>query len=501
MGSMFQNTLSQLANWMSVTTGANVADAFNMYASDMQLRIAAAQVATLLRRCLLPAIVRQHRQRGFNRMTYTKALGIDTIRSDMPAHSGADVDGFALECAYVAGALPWIMMRMEPAKGSSTPPKPTSGLKVIGHVRRVHLKRYHFPHFVPLTAAVMACDGLCKRYIEVNGPDSLMPNRKEPLTNEIISDILDLFHTGTKVGRRTIDSSSVAWSSIFTMYHLAAQTGMRKAEMTKAAGDKWTRKEVAMTNVRWLINGTIYNHLTPALADQLTDGRDYCLFTPPLSKADQLGLHWGACTIYLRYSKYDKICAARMLAHLELLRKVPPAKRADTPLFVDFTGAAFGAHAASDMFGKILLLVLPDPLHAKRYSMHSFRIYLACALLEAGASNGTIQTMLRWRSDEALKIYARINDYKYADWLTKASQAKVSNIRTTTLAENMKERGLVEGSNHAAFYDSWLRLAAKATVTDTSAERIPLHESADVVLRLHRSQKELLLMAEQEDDK
>ena len=29
----------------------------------------------------------------------------------------------------------------------------------------------------------------------------------------------------------------------------------------------------------------------------------------------------------------------------------------------------------------------------------------------------------------------------------------------------------------------------------------PLHESADVVLRLHRSQKELLLMAEQEDDK
>ena len=59
--------------------------------------------------------------------------------------------------------------------------------------------------------------------------------------------------------------------------------------------------------------------------------------------------------------------------------------------------------------------------------MHSFCIYLACALLEAGASNGTIQTMLRWRSDEALKIYARINDFKYADWLTKASQAKVSN--------------------------------------------------------------------------
>ena len=40
-----------------------------------------------------------------------------------------------------------------------------------------------------------------------------------------------------------------------------------------------------------------------------------------------------------------------------------------------------------------------------KYSMHSWRIYLACALLAAGASNGTIQAMLRWRSDEALKIY------------------------------------------------------------------------------------------------
>jgi hypothetical protein len=55
-----------------------------------------------------------------------------------------------------------------------------------------------------------------------------------------------------------------------------------------------------------------------------------------------------------------------MLAHLELLRKVSPDKRADTPLFVDFTGAAYGAHAVSDMFSEILLFVLPDPLHVRR---------------------------------------------------------------------------------------------------------------------------------------
>ena len=48
MGSMFQNTLSQLANWMSVTSGTRVPNAVDMHASSMQLRIAAAQVVVLM---------------------------------------------------------------------------------------------------------------------------------------------------------------------------------------------------------------------------------------------------------------------------------------------------------------------------------------------------------------------------------------------------------------------------------------------------------------------
>ena len=42
--------------------------------------------------------------------------------------------------------------------------------------------------------------------------------------------------------------------------------------------------------------------------------------------------------------------------------------------------------------------------------------------------------MLRWRSDDALRIYARINDYKYADWLDKAAGSSISSIRTATAA-------------------------------------------------------------------
>jgi len=44
------------------------------------------------------------------------------------------------------------------------------------------------------------------------------------------------------------------------------------------------------------------------------------------------------------------------------------------------------------------------------YSFHSFRIFLACALLAAGCPRWMIKRMLRWRGDESLEIYARVSD-------------------------------------------------------------------------------------------
>ena len=42
--------------------------------------------------------------------------------------------------------------------------------------------------------------------------------------------------------------------------------------------------------------------------------------------------------------------------------------------------------------------------------MHSFRIFLASALYAAGCPQERIMAMLRWKSAEALAIYARLND-------------------------------------------------------------------------------------------
>jgi hypothetical protein len=49
-----------------------------------------------------------------------------------------------------------------------------------------------------------------------------------------------------------------------------------------------------------------------------------------------------------------------------------------------------------------LIVAVRGAERAKSVSMHSWRVYLACALLSQGASFATIQAMLRWRSEDAL---------------------------------------------------------------------------------------------------
>ena len=70
----------------------------------------------------------------------------------------------------------------------------------------------------------------------------------------------------------------------------------------------------------------------------------------------------------------------------------------------------------------------------EQYSWHSARIYLACSLLDAGASNGQIQAMCRWLSEESLHIYARMNETTYTYWLQRALTANVNSVRATSLA-------------------------------------------------------------------
>ena len=92
------------------------------------------------------------------------------------------------------------------------------------------------------------------------------------------------------------------------------------------------------------------------------------------------------------------------------------------------------------------------------YSLHSFRIYLACALLDRGFSEAAIMAALRWKTCEALKIYARMGDAGYADMIETAATATV----TSTQCPNIPD---FDGAQKAA---AWI---AAAPAIDAAASR------------------------------
>ena len=403
-------------------------------------------------------------------------MGTAPLRNDRAANSGADEVGYERETLLLAAALPFIHRRMRRRPGWRTPPSPLSALQVLRGVRRVH-KRLGTP-MVPLTMAVVLVNRLLDNYVRLHGHDALQPKRKEPLTNPIICAMLSL-PQGTPVGKRRVDWSQLEWIALRAMYATLAQTGMRKSEVALPADDPFGKRHLSRAALAWRIGGRFVVSPTPEQLQCLSDG-DYALLTVAPSKADQFGLIWSPAPIVLPYhadAREHPICAARELAGLELAWPLHGEQRRAAPLFVDGQRRPLRHKHVDSTFQDMLLAAGVSPEQASTLSMHSWRIYLACALLAAGASTSQILSMLRWRSDEALRLYARLNDSDYATWLDAAADATIDSIRTSnvvTLAE----------AAAAQEHREWLRKAAQAHERLFDPTATPQHTHDDAVAEM-----------------
>jgi hypothetical protein len=79
-----------------------------------------------------------------------------------------------------------------------------------------------------------------------------------------------------------------------------------------------------------------------------------------------------------------------------------------------------------------------DVLHD--YSVHSFRIWVASALLAAKVPRENIKRLLRWRSDESLEVYARLNDEEWKGFVQSTYTASVD----STVAARLAAVGVVD---------------------------------------------------------
>jgi hypothetical protein len=178
----------------------------------------------------------------------------------------------------------------------------------------------------------------------------------------------------------------------------------------------------------------------PSLHDlqQLQPG-DVMGVSPPPSKADQTGEKYGPFMLYVKLERVPTNAAWRML-QLELQFPLQTrAERRKHPLFGPSLGQAFSSDQLDSFLPVLLLHVAntqPQLLAAsdiKRYSWHSFRIALACALKSMDVPDSTIQAMCRWASPESLKLYARMSIGQYAELLQKAERATFDSVQATGL--------------------------------------------------------------------
>ena len=382
---------------------------------------------------------RQQRSNWKHWEAWCSHLGINPWRFDTAANAGVDAAGAKREAFILGAGLRFIFNRMQPRRRSDPTPLPQSALNVLLGVRRLHKDR-GFP-MVPMPMIQGILKGMMRRVQEEYGedhPNVLVPKRKEPFTTEIL-DAIGALPGDTRVpmpGRRNLCWGDVFGRALWAMLCVLCAAGLRKSEVARTEGSPEAatrhRRPIAMRrNAIYRIGGR--ELACPTAEDFRAMGPgDNVIITPPPSKADQWAMVWGASPIYLAWGPEPRN-ACRALAAMELGDMVTGEERSRTPLFSPGGGVAFTGYALDTALRAMLRRVVPAA-QVEQYSWHSARIYLACSLLDAGASNGQIQAMCRWLSEESLHIYARMNETTYTYWLQRALTANVNSVRATSLA-------------------------------------------------------------------
>jgi site-specific DNA-cytosine methylase len=345
-------------------------------------------------------------------------------RDSFTANSGQDRHGYHNEVIILSLALLSALTEIRGKKGG--PCKPNTARAFLRSVRKVHQMRGIT--MVPISSVSAVFKGCMARHVKLYGVESLLPDTKQPFHKVHVHRLAHL-PDGAKLGSK-IFRRAETWCRSWDAYvATSASTGMRKAEVA------FTHPEatpITRSAVSWIVRGVAVPFLNKAQLASLREG-DYVVLKPPPSKTDPFALIWGNRPIFGAFSLHDKANMARAIRDLLLHVDVPMEQWTTTALFVDnnlqpLTGSFIDTtlQAALRSFG-----LSKD--EASRYSPHSFRIYLACALKSAGKSDAEIQMLCRWQSLDSLRLYARMDARQYSELIQAAQAADSRAISVSSL--------------------------------------------------------------------
>ena len=326
-------------------------------------------------------------------------LNTPWLRTDAAANSGADPDGYINEQVLQALALVSMYSNMQPRSHSDPAPDPQSAMQKLRGVHRVHDREGHT--MAPPRLAGKLLKGLMRDYVLLHDVRDVA--RKLPLTNAIINAMIHATPDGATRHGATCRRGSYAWAAATCMWAVMAEGGERKAEVAKQnAQTPFQKGRLTFASVVWRVGTKEFADPEPhdlAMLDVLGGG---FYLKHGVAKNDFFGIFFAPTPNFHAYSATSVRNAARAMRDLERLANVRGASRASTPLFGAVCGEEFTHHEAESMFELALVhgahVALVDLV---KYSLHSFRIFVACALLAQNVSRSNIKRHLRWRGDES----------------------------------------------------------------------------------------------------
>ena len=364
--------------------------------------------------------------------------GTSALRSEAP-------ESAFNERFLVASFLVWLA---SPASGmkSSLPGrtfcKADSYMAHVYAVRRVH-DLQHIP-FACLDTAKLLLKTFNDEYVRLHGPESLIPARREPAPRSFLRMMLDPGRTdGMKWGAR--GARTLRWGSWFGI-NLSAQLctassgGFRKAELGLPAGVSFGLQHTSRASLFWITRDVFYRFPSETLPLSMGRGDRAGLLTC-CCKNDRWGMHFVAHPLYFNFDPDDDTNTAARLRTLVLACPVEPGHMRTTPLFTSGPNLEPMRHHDMDMVLNALLRVFLTEVEAQRYSWHSWRVGLACALLAAGAPEGVILALCRWRSAASLLIYARYDTEAPTRWRDAAAAEVPTSIQTPNLPALPPQQG------------------------------------------------------------
>ena len=320
------------------------------------------------------------------------------------------------------------------------------GYKVESMLSRLRgVARRHWAvtiRFVSLALVVQAAQGLIREHIDAHGADALRRRSKEPFDTAEIVAILHLplgtvvpyAATGITVG------DNIEWQGVVVFINLYCTGGWRKEAIALGAKEAFGGRKLSLGEVTYRIGGSLYREPTIPILLRLTWG-DMGYVNPVPCKNDPDNSKFGGSPVPSRYHSTRPICLVRELAKYEIMRmRADPAgaastRRKEAPLVLSPAGRSWSKSELSKFFDGLVRLVCTEE-RAKQLSVHSFRVWLACALLAAGATPEQIMLMVRWSSEAARKLYARLAMTTQCSLQAGAVDASFDSIRAHTLLDS-----------------------------------------------------------------